>query len=345
MDTIALRSQPFERRSIMERYLLSALLLSIPLALTGQTQPKSGAPIIDVHLHAFAADDFGKPGLSVCPGNNEKLWLGNDPQQANRQLESCPQALVAPLTDGELMRQSLSALEQFNIRAVASGQPEQVEKWKAASPNRIIPALLFGFAGGGTSPSAMRDKFRHGDFSVLGEVVTQYEGISPSDLILDPYLAMAEQMDIPVGIHMGLGPPGVAYQDSSNYRAKLSNPLLLEDALIRHPKLRVYVMHAGWPMLDEMISLLQAHPQVYVDVAVIDWYIPRKEFHSYLRRLVEAGFGKRVMFGSDQMLWPQAISIAIEGINSAEFLTPEQKRDILYNNAARFFRLQQVGTK
>ena len=32
---------------------------------------------------------------------------------------------------------------------------------------------------------------------------------------------------------------------------------------------------------------------------------------------------------------------ATEGIESADFLTPEQKRDIFYNNAARFLRLEQ----
>ena len=45
------------------------------------------------------------------------------------------------------------------------------------------------------------------------------------------------------------------------------------------------------------------------------------------------------MFGSDQMIWPETIDAAIEAIESAEFLTPEQKRDIFYNNAARFLRL------
>ena len=35
------------------------------------------------------------------------------------------------------------------------------------------------------------------------------------------------------------------------------------------------------------------------------------------------------------------IRVAIENIESAEFLTVEQKRDILYNNAARFLRLDQ----
>ena len=98
-------------------------------------------------------------------------------------------------------------------------------------------------------------------------------------------------------------------------------------------------MHAGWPMSDQMVALMWAHPQVYVDTGVIDWGLPRKEFHTYLRRLVEAGFGKRIMFGSDQMVWPETIGMAVEGIESAAFLTEEQKRDIFHNNAVRFFRL------
>jgi predicted TIM-barrel fold metal-dependent hydrolase len=36
-----------------------------------------------------------------------------------------------------------------------------------------------------------------------------------------------------------------------------------------------------------------------------------------------------------------AYSISI--IQNADYLTPEQKRDILYNNAARFLRLDATG--
>jgi hypothetical protein len=35
------------------------------------------------------------------------------------------------------------------------------------------------------------------------------------------------------------------------------------------------------------------------------------------------------------------IGRAIEGVESATFLTPEQKRAIFYNNAAVFFRLDK----
>jgi len=48
------------------------------------------------------------------------------------------------------------------------------------------------------------------------------------------------------------------------------------------------------------------------------------------------------MFGSDQMRWPEAIGMAIEGIESASFLSQEQKRDIFYDNAARFLRLKET---
>lgn len=100
-------------------------------------------------------------------------------------------------------------------------------------------------------------------------------------------------------------------------------------------------MHAGWPFLDDTIALMWAHPQVYAGLGVINWVIPRKEFHAYLKRMIDAGLGKRLMFGSDQMVWPESIGLAIEGIESASFLSEEQKRDIFYSNAARFFRVEE----
>jgi predicted TIM-barrel fold metal-dependent hydrolase len=79
---------------------------------------------------------------------------------------------------------------------------------------------------------------------------------------------------------------------------------------------------------------------VYVDVAGLIWSYPLKEVHAYIRRIVEAGFEDRVMFGTDQMVWPKLMVASIGVIEGATYLTPEQERDILYNNAARFLRLK-----
>ena len=47
----------------------------------------------------------------------------------------------------------------------------------------------------------------------------------------------------------------------------------------------------------------------------------------------------RVLFGSDQMVWPHGIEMSLEQLESFDFLTQDEKRDILYNNAARFLGL------
>jgi hypothetical protein len=87
--------------------------------------------------------------------------------------------------------------------------------------------------------------------------------------------------------------------------------------------------------------VLFAHPQVYVDVGAIVFAAPRAAFYRYLRGIVDGGFGNRVMFGSDQMVWPGVIERSIAVIEEASFLSEEQKRDIFYNNAARFLRLSE----
>lgn len=164
---------------------------------------------------------------------------------------------------------------------------------------------------------------------------TQLNGIPPNDPSLEPYFNLAEELDLPVLIHtLGIGP----YMP--HFRSAAGSPLLLEDVLVKHPKLRLFVENAGYPYQDEMIAMMYQYPQLYADVSTITWVIPRTAFYDYLKALIRAGVGKRLMYGSDQMVWPEKIDEAIEVINQAPFLTDEQKRDILYNNAIRFLRLE-----
>jgi predicted TIM-barrel fold metal-dependent hydrolase len=87
-----------------------------------------------------------------------------------------------------------------------------------------------------------------------------------------------------------------------------------------------------------MLALLYAHPHVYVDVAGLQStaVVPRAGYLRHLRGLVDGGFAKRIMFGSD---FPDQVGTGIEAILEADFLSAEQKADILCNNAARFLRL------
>jgi predicted TIM-barrel fold metal-dependent hydrolase len=168
--------------------------------------------------------------------------------------------------------------------------------------------------------------------------------MSPVDSRLEPYWQLAEEFDIPVGLHMGPGPAGAAYESSPvpfkspEFRMAFGDPIVLEEVLLRHKRLRLFVMHAGWPRFESMAALLYAHPNVYVDIAALsaERIVPRAGYYRHLRALVESGFAKRIMFGSD---FPDQIGPGIEAILAADFLTAEQKTDILCNNAARFLRL------
>ena len=299
------------------------------------------APIIDMHLHAGAVTEQGPPPVRFCAADATfSGWDPRDPVTPTRFFSCAGPMISSAPTDEALMRGTLAVMERYNVVGVTSGPIAYVRRWRAAAPARIIPAAL---SYGDVPLDSVRAWAADGTIRVLGELAFQYGGTAPGDSIPEAHYALAEQLDLPVAVHVGPGPPGAPYVGPARYRMRLSDPLLLEDVLVRHPKLRLYVMHAGWPMGDRMVALLYAHPQVYVDVGVISWTQPRKEFHRYLRRLVEAGYGERVMFGSDQMIWPDALRIAIENVESADFLTPKQKRDIFYHNAARFLRLPPNG--
>jgi predicted TIM-barrel fold metal-dependent hydrolase len=297
-------------------------------------------PIIDVHLHAHTLADYGGGGR-VCTNDEAIEFPGVDPRQpiTIEAVMRCAHPREAARSDEAVMRESLAALERFNIFAVTSGDLVQVEKWHAAAPARVIPAISF-LADERRTTEQLRGLITARQVSVFAEIGAQYRGLSLDDASLDPFFALAEELDVPVGVHLGEGPPGGTHVGGyADYRVSSGHPLQLEPVLLKHPKLRLYVMHFGSPFVDEMIALLYSHPQVFVDVAQNDWGFPRAHFYSQLKRLVDAGYGKRILFGSDQMIWPHTIAVAIDTIEKAPFLSAAQKRDIFYNNAARFLRL------
>ena len=300
-----------------------------------QNTSSSVPPVIDVHVHAM---DESFPGGGMCPKEATNGW----------NLEECTPKLL-PSAKGQYLKDMTAEMERLNVTAVVFGDDKSVQKWKDAMPGRIIPGTSFtsgGMGGNGRVPMAeLRDDFTKKGFKVMGEIGLQYEGLSPSDMSVDQYFALAEELDIPVAIHMGTGGSGRANIAMPKFRGSAGNPLLLEELLARHPKLRVQVMHAGYPMIDNMLTLLQANSHVYVDIAGLVWSYPLKEVNRYIERLVEAGFEDRVMYGTDQLEWPKLMAYSISIIQNADYLTPEQKRDILYNNAARFLRLDTAKAK
>ncbi|MEK6321478.1 MAG: amidohydrolase family protein [Acidobacteriota bacterium] len=320
------------------------LLVPVLLLIGCRAQTKQRLPIIDMHLHALAADEQGPPPVGICaPYEEFPVWDPAQPYEetfmAVLKQPPCTDPIWSPMTDEELMTQTIEVMTRRNIVGVLGGTPDRVAAWMKAAPGLFFPGCNFALGPDAPSPDSLRALHATGHLAVLAEILNQYDGITPDDERMEPYWALAEELDIPVGIHIGPGPMGVIYLGATGYRARLHSALTLEEVLVRHPRLRVYIMHAGFPMLDDLLAVLYAHPQVYVDVGVIVFTQPRAVFYRFIRGIEEAGFGNRVMFGSDQMVWPEAIERGIAVIEEAPFLSKGQQRDILYNNAARFLRL------
>ena len=164
-------------------------------------------PIIDMNLKAHSLSQYGG-GMPNCASNQEILYLGADPREpmVMDRLRHCSAPLPAAASDDALMNESLAILERHNIFAVTTGPLAHVKRWRAAAPTRIIPAHAFGDPG---SPSVeeFRGLVTKGEVALFAEVSPVYQGVSLDDAIWEPYFALAEELDVPVGVHLGEGPP------------------------------------------------------------------------------------------------------------------------------------------
>jgi uncharacterized protein len=67
--------------------------------------------------------------------------------------------------------------------------------------------------------------------------------------------------------------------------------------------------------------------------------VGKELFNGMLREAVESVGSDRILFGSDHMVWPQMITPAIESIRDAPFLSDQDKRNILRENARRLLKI------
>lgn len=305
---------------------MKKILALLAFAVLPTLEAFSQKRIIDMHIHSYTESDFGE----------------REPITDHYGVEGSANAKAHLI-------ETFAAMERLNIvKAMVSGNPESVRIWKENDrENRVIRGILSFLPD---DHDMDIDKFEQmikaGEIEVFGELGPYYSGTTLSDSIWQPYLEICEKYDIPVAVHTGGGDPMGTYSWAPKARLSLGDPYLIEDVLVKYPKLRVYLMHAGgedWP--EHAIRLLAYYPQLYTDIAVLLWVEPNTQRYvtDFLRNIKHAGYLDRVMFGSDQMTWPYAIEKSIDFLNSLDFLTEEDKEGIFYGNAAKFLKLEAVG--
>jgi uncharacterized protein len=310
---------------MMTRTLVAVFVLLDPVMPAGvaqaQTDTYSG-PIIDVHLHGYVDAGYGAGAPSPAGGP------------------------TSPASAREHMERTLEIMRRHNVvLGVVSGDgTAAAEAWKAHAPDMVLRGYGPDGPGDFMAPDSFLTVVQRGEIDVLGEVGAQYAGFSPSDPAYGPYWAVAQEHGIPVAIHTGQSFPGMPYRGRPNFRLRYGDPLLLEDMLVEYPRLKVYMMHAGGGghFSGNALMMLGMYPQLYVDISLISW-MPGTEavLEPFLTQAKQMRMLDRVMFGTDQMLWPETIELAIQRINGLDFLTVEEKAGIFYGNAARFLGLSE----
>ena len=227
------------------------------------------------------------------------------------------------------------------VLGVISNSASSEEAWLQKDEDK---RFLRGFGSFGQeewTPESFERHVKDGTIDVFGEIGAYYDGLTLADPFYDPYLKICEEYGIPVALHTGGGPPEITYRGAPKARLLLGNPLLIEDVLVRYPKLKIYLMHSGEKYYQEALRLMLSYPQVYSGLGAVLWVHPMPKYYGreFLQRAKEFGILDRVMFGSDQMVWSHGIEMSLEQLESFDFLTRDEKRDILYNNAARFLGL------
>ena len=199
--------------------------------------------IIDMHIHSYSKTDFGE-----------------------RENPTDHYGIPGSSSAEEHRLDTYAEFQKWNIvKAVVSGDPESVEKWASKdSSQRIIRGILiFHPDDYNLNPVKFEQMVKNKEIEVFGEIGAYYSGTTLSDDIWQPYLKICEKFDIPVAVHTGGGDPGGTYSWSPSARLRLGDPYLIEDVLVKYPKLRIYLMHNGGEEWHEhALRLLAYYPQL-----------------------------------------------------------------------------------
>lgn len=268
-------------------------------------------PIIDMHMHDYSENSYGS---RIAP----------DGTQAPVSLQVFHQAL-------------LEQIKKFKIEKAVVSTIGGESMFKAEDV--IIPGYYTSEPP--TDTIEFKKKIESGAIQLFGEIGAVYGGFTLSDPAFDPFLKICERYEIPVGVHTGGSGMDITYQCCPNFRLKYGDPYTVEDVLAKYPKLKIYLMHAGEAFYEHALRLMTQYSQVYVDLGVILWVAeqPMDYAEAFLRKAKRYKLIDRVLYGSDQMVWPHAIEKSINTLNSYDFLTYQDKEKIFYLNAKTFLKL------
>lgn len=200
---------------------------------------------------------------------------------------------------------------------------EDVAEFCAHSPR------LLGFASIDPNISQrpadeLDERVRNQGFKGL-KLYPTYQHFYPNDAKLYPMYAKAQELGIPVLLHIGSS-------IFTGARMKYGDPIYLDDVAVDFPNLKIVMAHSGRPFwYDKAFALARIHENIYMELSGL----PPQNLLRYFPELER--IAHKVIYGSD---WP-AVPTFKENIEVIQKLplAQEAKKKILGQNAARLLGL------
>lgn len=289
-----------------------------------------GFPVIDVHQHIYNSSNFWNSGYDHIPLREYLTAAAHY------------EALVQRMNDNHvvlaLAGSTLEAIDYF-----FTSYPENRSLfWYSAEYMQIEAATLE------ITLSDLRLAIEEQKIRAFGELTGIYDGLPFDDPGFMALYELADSASLPVFIHTGIVPESI-YGNIPTYAFELSNPLYMDEILKKYPEVNFNAAHFGisnridYDFEDDVIEMLKAHENLYVDIGATIWWSKRgaRISEAFMERAIGEGLEDRILFASDEMVWPDALTAAVNYVKRADFLTDTIKKKILYWNAARYLKLSE----
>jgi len=286
-----------------------------------------GFPVIDVHQHIYNAHNF---------------WYGDG--------DALFRHFYTPETHYDTLVQRMK--ENSVVLAIASGPLSAVDYFYTDYPeNRSLFLYSAEFwkieeKSLTRTVSDLCNAIKNHQVRSIGELCGIYEGVPLDDPAYLQLYALADSFSLPVFLHTGIANN---YKDYPEYALAESNPANLKAVLEMYPDVNFSAArmgassHKDYDFEDDVIEMMHTYDNFYVDIGSTTWInkSARRTAERFIRRAIKEGLEDKLLFGSNEMIWPDAVTASINYVKCARYLDKAQKKKILYWNAANYLKLSE----
>jgi predicted TIM-barrel fold metal-dependent hydrolase len=300
--------------------------------------------VIDVHAHISKEGCIPNEIIKVIVEDAARR-TGIAPEKITRNLEkhpkvhrASPESLIKDMDEAGIDKSILITVDYGLAPGLSKPKIsiEEYNKWVADAADQN-PDRLIAFMGVDPRRKNAVEILEKGiqEWGMKGLKLYPPCGFYPNEPLVTPLWEKANELGIPVMVHSGPTFPQL--------KMKYSQPIYLEDVLVRYPSLNIIIAHCGGGIwAEEVVGLRQLRNNVYADIS--GWQGMAYADKEYaMRRLVYvySNLRSRCLFGSDWPAFNFQVSHKdwVDMINNIENVETRLKRKLLGENAEKLLKL------